>query len=87
LPGYQAGGESGIKDLIIDPGFGFRQSKVFILNHLYNSASLICPFLRTFPKSMLYKSLDITAEEALNATTAANMVALMGKSLLGFRRD
>ena len=78
--------ESGIKDLIIDPGFGFAKTKeqsFYILNHLSQLRIFDLPILAGLSrKSMLYKSLDITAEEALNATTAANMVALMGGASL-----
>ncbi len=77
---------AGIKDLIIDPGFGFAKTKeqsFNLLKHLSKLSIFDLPILAGLSrKSMLYKSLDITAEEALNATTAANMVALMGGASL-----
>lgn len=78
---------AGIKDLIIDPGFGFAKTKeqsFYLLDHLSQLRIFDLPILAGLSrKSMLYKSLGITAEEALNATTAANMVALInGASLL-----
>ncbi len=77
---------AGIKDLIIDPGFGFAKTKeqsFNLLKHLSKLSIFDLPILAGLSrKSMLYKSLDITAEEALNATTAANMVALMGGTSL-----
>jgi len=72
--------------LVIDPGFGFAKTKeqsFYILNHLSSFHIFDLPILAGLSrKSMLYKSLNITAEEALNATTAANMAALMGGASL-----
>jgi len=70
----------GMKDIIIDPGFGFGKS----VQHNYQllaglSAFRIteCPVLvGVSRKSMLYKPLDISPLEALSATTAAHMIAL-----------
>ncbi|HMS98588.1 MAG TPA: dihydropteroate synthase [Saprospiraceae bacterium] len=84
--GIRQAREAGIKDLIIDPGFGFAKTKeqsFYILNHLSSFHIFDLPiFAGLSRKSMLYKSLNITAEEALNATTAANMAALMGGASL-----
>lgn len=72
----------GVSDVVIDPGFGFSKTmeqNYYVLSHLRELAILDKPILAGLSrKSMLYKALGITQEEALNATTAANMVALMG---------
>lgn len=79
--------KKGINDLIIDPGFGFAKniSQNFeLLNHLKALQNLDLPILTGLSrKSMIYKSLSIDAQDALNGTTALNMVALMnGSSIL-----
>jgi dihydropteroate synthase len=70
----------GIKDVIIDPGFGFAKSieqNYFLLKHLSYFTSLGFPILAGLSrKSMIYKTLEISAKEALNGTTALNMFAL-----------
>lgn len=79
--------EAGIKDFIIDPGFGFAKTKeqnFELLNQLEYFHQLgfttLCGVSR---KSMIYKSLNVTAEEALNGTTVLNTVALLkGVSVL-----
>lgn len=72
----------GASDIIIDPGFGFAKTieqNYELLHKLSYFQQLNAPILAGLSrKSMLYKSLDISAEEALNATTAANMLALIG---------
>jgi dihydropteroate synthase len=72
----------GASDIIIDPGFGFAKTieqNYEILNKLAYFQQLNTPILAGLSrKSMLYKLLNITADEALNATTAANMLALIG---------
>ena len=71
---------SGIVDLILDPGFGFaktREQNFELLNkfELLNITDL--PLLAGVSrKSMIYKTLDITQNEALNGTTALHMIAL-----------
>ncbi|WP_336066272.1 dihydropteroate synthase [Mesoflavibacter sp. CH_XMU1404-2] len=70
----------GIVDLILDPGFGFAkttQQNFELLNQLklLNIAGL--PLLvGVSRKSMIYKTLDTTAQNALNGTTALHMIAL-----------
>jgi dihydropteroate synthase len=70
----------GIKDIIIDPGFGFAKTRAQnfeLLNELegFNIAGL--PLLAGVSrKSMIYKTLKTSPNEALNGTTALNMVAL-----------
>ncbi|MEM9888957.1 MAG: dihydropteroate synthase, partial [Bacteroidota bacterium] len=69
-----------IKDIIIDPGFGFGKSledNYALLRHLHLFQILECPILAGVSrKSMIYKYLDIPVEEALNATSVLNLVAL-----------
>lgn len=70
----------GIKDLILDPGFGFAKTadhSFLVLNHLEHFKILGCPILVGLSrKSMIYRSLNLTADEALNGTTALNTLAL-----------
>jgi dihydropteroate synthase len=72
----------GAKDIIIDPGLGFNKSlddNWHILSHLRDLEVLELPLLIGLSrKSMLTKLLNITADEALNATTAAHIFALQG---------
>jgi len=76
-----------VNDVIIDVGFGFGKTTAHnfdILKNLDLFSSLDAPILAGISrKSMLYKTLDITAQEALNATTSANTIALLnGASIL-----
>jgi dihydropteroate synthase len=70
----------GIKDVIIDPGFGFaktREQNFEVLRNLKSFQQLGLPMLAGLSrKSMIYKTLETSAEEALNGTTALNMFAL-----------
>ncbi len=70
----------GIKDIIIDPGFGFGKTiehNFTLLKNLSVFNILEKPILAGLSrKSMIYKPLKINANEALNGTTALNMVAL-----------
>ena len=70
----------GVKDIIIDPGFGFGKTlehNYELMNHLEEFALFELPVLVGISrKSMIYKLLDITPEEALNGTTALNTIAL-----------
>ncbi|MFO7744686.1 MAG: dihydropteroate synthase [Psychroflexus sp.] len=79
--------KKGINDLIIDPGFGFAKNitqNFKLLNHLEVLKNIDVPILTGLSrKSMIYKSLLIEADQALNGTTALNMAALMnGSSIL-----
>ncbi len=69
-----------INDIIVDPGFGFAKTtdqNFELLNHLELFETLDLPILAGVSrKSMVYKTLDISAKEALNGTTALHMVAL-----------
>ncbi|MBP2281864.1 dihydropteroate synthase [Flavobacterium sp. CG_23.5] len=70
----------GINDLIIDPGFGFAKTmdqnyEVFEKIELFNMLEL--PLLVGISrKSMIYKTLNTSIEEALNGTTILNTIAL-----------
>lgn len=70
----------GINDIIIDPGFGFAKTaeqSFELLNHLELLKSLDVPILAGLSrKSMIYKTLDVSAKEALNGTSALHTVAL-----------
>ena len=70
----------GIKDLIIDPGFGFSKTieqNFELLKQLELFKILDAPLLAGISrKSMIYKTLNTTAKNALNGTTALHMVAL-----------
>lgn len=77
----------GVNDLIIDPGYGFAKTteqnfelmhKSEILKHL--KLPILVGISR---KSMIYKTLKNSAQEALNGSTALNAFALMkGASIL-----
>ncbi len=73
--------ELGIKDAILDPGFGFaktREQNFELLRNLSSLKRLGLPILvGVSRKSMIYKTLEISANEALNGTTALNMFALL----------
>ena len=72
----------GVNDVVIDPGFGFAKTleqNYELLHKLEYFKQLNVPVLAGVSrKSMVSKLLGITANEALNATTAANMLALIG---------
>ncbi len=71
----------GIKDVIIDPGFGFAKTaeqSFDLLNKLDHFHHLNRPLLvGVSRKSMIYRALNSTAEEALNGTSVLNTVALL----------
>ena len=70
----------GVKDIIIDPGFGFGKTlehNYELMNHLEEFHLFGLPLLVGISrKSMIYKLLGTTPEEALNGTTVLNTVAL-----------
>ncbi|RYE20887.1 MAG: dihydropteroate synthase [Sphingobacteriales bacterium] len=77
----------GVHDVIIDPGFGFAktpQQSYTLMNRLHDFAPFELPILAGVSrKRMIYGLLDISPEEALNATTALNTIALSkGASIL-----
>ncbi|MFZ4581138.1 MAG: dihydropteroate synthase [Paludibacter sp.] len=71
----------GVKDIIIDPGFGF--AKTTAQNYeLLKNLDLFQVFEKPMlvgvsRKSMIYKTLDCTPDNALNGTTAVHVAALM----------
>ena len=71
---------AGIKDVIIDPGFGFAKNasqNFYLLKHLSVFKMLDCPILAGLSrKSTVYKTLKVTAVDALNGTTVLNTLAL-----------
>jgi len=71
----------GVADIIIDPGFGFAKTKEHnfeILEKLHYFKGLGLPLLVGLSrKSMIYKTLDNNAEQALNGTSVLNTIALM----------
>jgi dihydropteroate synthase len=71
----------GFNKIIIDPGFGFGKSikhNYEILKRLQEFKKLSYPVLVGISrKSMLYKLLNITPEQALNATSVAHTIALL----------
>ena len=77
----------GINDLIVDPGFGFAKStnqNFEVLQKLELFQFLELPILVGFSrKSMIYKTLITSSNEALNGTTVLNTISLnKGASIL-----
>ncbi|MEO7263959.1 MAG: dihydropteroate synthase [Ferruginibacter sp.] len=72
--------DAGIKDIIIDPGFGFSKTieqNFILLRSLSIFKSLGLPLLTGLSrKSSIYKTLDIDVKDALNGTTVLNTIAL-----------
>jgi dihydropteroate synthase len=73
--------KAGIKDVIIDPGFGFAKTleqNYWILKNLSYFKIIQSPILAGVSrKSMIYKILELNPEDALNGTTALHMAALI----------
>lgn len=77
----------GINDIIADPGFGFaktREQSFQLLNNLELFQNLKVPILAGISrKSMIYKTLETSSDNALNGTTSLNTIALLkGASIL-----
>lgn len=72
---------AGIKDIIIDPGFGFAkkgEQNFALLNQLQDLQILGCPLLLGVSrKSMITKTLGITSGESLNGTTVLHTIGLL----------
>ncbi len=84
---YQELKKSGVKDIIIDPGFGFGKSIMqnYILLHKLAVFNILeCPILVGLSrKSMIYKIIEGSPEDALFGTTALHFYALQqGASIL-----
>ncbi|MEJ0031800.1 MAG: dihydropteroate synthase [Bacteroidota bacterium] len=73
--------QEGLTDIAIDPGFGFAKNvdqNFGMLRDLEAFAMIDRPLLAGISrKSMIWRTLEIKPEEALNGTIALNMVALM----------
>jgi len=73
--------QAGIHDVIIDPGFGFgknSQHNFALLKQLSVFNMLSKPILLGVSrKSTIYKTLGITADEALNGTTVLHTIGLL----------
>jgi dihydropteroate synthase len=69
-----------VRDIIIDPGFGFGKTiehNFELLKKIHVFKMLEVPILVGLSrKSMIWKTLNITPEEALNGTTVCNLLAL-----------
>ena len=79
--------QAGIKDVIIDPGFGFGKNilqNFSVLKNLSTFKMLEKPILAGVSrKSTIYKTLKISVEDSLNGTTVLNTIALLnGASIL-----
>ena len=74
--------KAGVKDVIIDPGFGFGKT----LEHNYDLLNRIDSFkvfqlpvmVGVSRKSMIHKVLEVSAAESLSGTVAVNTMALLG---------
>lgn len=73
--------ELGVKDIILDPGFGFGKTldhNYELLAHLEEFRLFELPLLvGVSRKSMIYKLLDTTPQEALNGTTVIDTICLL----------
>lgn len=73
--------EKGVKDIIIDPGFGFSKTleqNYTLLNNLEKFHSLNAPLLvGVSRKSMIYNTLGGSPDTALNGTTVINTLAIV----------
>jgi dihydropteroate synthase len=73
--------EKKVRDIIVDPGFGFSKTldqNYELLRELRYFTLLDHPVLAGMSrKSMIYKTLNTSSEEALNGTTTVNSIALM----------
>lgn len=71
----------GVKDIILDPGFGFGKTlehNYRLMNHLEEFSIFELPVLvGVSRKSMIYKLLGGTPDDALNGTTVLNTVSLL----------
>lgn len=71
---------AGVKDIIIDPGFGFGKTAEHnfeMLRRLNDFSVAGLPLLvGVSRKSMIWKTLSVTADEALNGTSVLNAIAL-----------
>jgi dihydropteroate synthase len=72
---------SGVKDIIIDPGFGFGKTvehNFEMLRRLNDFSVAGLPLMAGISrKSMIWKTLSVTADDALNGTSVLNTVSLL----------
>lgn len=72
--------DMGVCDIVVDPGFGFAKTiddNYRLMANLEELHEMQCPLLVGISrKSMIYRLLGTTADEALNGTTALNTLAL-----------
>jgi dihydropteroate synthase len=78
---------AGVKDVIVDPGFGFAKTPAQnfeLLKHLNQLHVLERPMLVGLSrKSMIWRTLEISPEDSLNGTSVLNTMALIkGASIL-----
>ena len=73
--------DAGGKDVVIDPGFGFGKTMMHnyrLMDRLEDFHELHAPLLvGVSRKSMIYKLLESTPQEALNGTTVLHTLAMM----------
>ena len=71
----------GVKDIILDPGFGFGKTMEHnyeLLSHLEEFRIFELPLLAGISrKSMIYRLLGTTPQEALNGTTVLDTICLL----------
>jgi dihydropteroate synthase len=73
--------QMGVSDVIADPGFGFSKTveqNYEMLDNLQLFAALNVPLLVGISrKSMIFRALDCTPDDALNGTTVLNTISLL----------
>ena len=78
--------EAGIRDIILDPGFGFGKTIEHNYKLLKNIQTLQIPVLPLLAgisrKSMIYKLLETSPMQALNGTSTLHIVALQNGARL-----
>lgn len=76
----------GVKDIIVDPGFGFAKNleqNYELFKNLNLLEVLECPILiGVSRKSMIYKLFDSSPEKALNGTTVLNTIGLQNSAAI-----
>ena len=74
--------KAGVKDVILDPGFGFGktlENNYDLLNRLDSFKVFQLPVMVGMSrKSMIHKLLEVDAEQSLGGTITANIMALLG---------
>ncbi|MFA6199990.1 MAG: dihydropteroate synthase [Bacteroidales bacterium] len=74
----------GVNDIILDLGFGFGKTveqNYYLLNHIEDFKVFDLPILTGVSrKTMIYKPLNLTPQEALNGTTFLHAFAILNKS-------